>query len=464
MIVRASALGLGGATPPSERVTVGIIGSGQRAVFEALQYPCFDNVVIVALSDAVDSHLQDAKAKLEKQYDLLQPNRPNKGMRLYPDFQELLAQKDIDAVYNAAPDHWHASMALRSLKAGKHLHYEKPMSTSVEQDLAVLKARRKFPNLVVQYGTELRASPPAQKAIELVVNGRIGKVQKIYLLPPGSGSGGSATPVLPVPPGFNYDAWLGPAPMEPFCFDRCLRPDRNGIFSIDDYCLGGINNWIHVHDQMQRWADATGRLDPPIHYEGWGKFPTEGLYNDAMQWHVKCTWADGLEVDFLDARTYRTLPDVPQPLIDPPRPGMSNGVVFMGSEGWVAISYGSNNSAASQPASLMQSEIGPNEIHVLSSALDKVPANLPKGFQQALTAGHHQNWIKAILAGDPKAVVSPIESAFRSDMLAQLAQLSIRTGQPVQWDPKNETIVGNDLAKRMMHRPMRDPWGLIDLG
>ncbi len=71
---------------------------------------------------------------------------------------------------------------------------------------------------------------------------------------------------------------------------------------------------------------------------------------------------------------------------------------------------------------------------------------------------HHQNWIRAIRTGSP--VVDPIESAFRPDMISQLAQLSIRTGQPVGWDPKKETIVGNDEAKKMMKRPMRAPWGV----
>ncbi|MGD0580601.1 MAG: Gfo/Idh/MocA family oxidoreductase, partial [Bryobacteraceae bacterium] len=139
MIVPASALGRG-ATPPSDRVTVGIIGSGQRAVFEALQYPSFDNTVIIAVSDAVRSHAQSAKDALEKQYDLIQPGRPNRGIRIYDDFRELLAQKDIDGVYNVAPDHWHVSMLLRSLAAGMHVHVEKPLGVSVEQDLAAVKA------------------------------------------------------------------------------------------------------------------------------------------------------------------------------------------------------------------------------------------------------------------------------------------------------------------------------------
>jgi hypothetical protein len=109
----------------------------------------------------------------------------------------------------------------------------------------------------------------------------------------------------------------------------------------------------------------------------------------------------------------------------------------------------------------MQSVIGPNEIHILDSALETIPANLPKGFQETLTAGHHQNWIRAILTGSP--VASPIESACRSDLISQLSQLCILTGKPVRWDPKNETIVGNDEAKKLIKRPMRKPWGMEDV-
>src|SRR5450759_2074944 len=142
-IISAGALCRGG-TPASDRVTVGIIGSGGRAVFETRQYPSFDNVEIVALCDAQESRRVSAKATLEKQYAEQRPGSPNRGIRMYGDFRELLAQKDIDAIYIASPDHWHVSMLILALKAGKHVHCEKPLGVSVEQDLAALKAVRKY--------------------------------------------------------------------------------------------------------------------------------------------------------------------------------------------------------------------------------------------------------------------------------------------------------------------------------
>jgi hypothetical protein len=212
---------------------------------------------------------------------------------------------------------------------------------------------------------------------------------------------------------------------------------------------------------MQRWADMVGRKDPPVHYEGAGKFAQGGLYDCGVQWNVRCTWSDGLVLDFMDSETYHTTPDAPHPDVAWSMTSKSaatklpNGAVFVGEEGWVIVNYGK---VATHPASLMESTIGPNEIRVPDSILEKIPDSLPKGFQQTLTAGHHQNWIRAIRTGSP--TVDGIESAFRSDMISQLSELCIRTGQPVTWNPKKETIEGNELARKMIKRPMRAPWGV----
>ncbi len=276
LIVPARALGRG-ATAPSERVTVGIIGSGGRGVFETQQYPWFDNAEIVAVCDAQESRRATAKEKLEKLYGARASTGTYRGIAMYPDFRELLARRDIDAVYIATPDHWHVPITIAAMKAGKHCHTEKPLGVSIEQDLATLKAVRKYKK-VFQYGAERRATADARKAVELVVNGRIGKVQKIFVVGPPSESGGSATPVIPAPKGFDYDMWLGPAPEKPFCADRCLQGSRgrNGIFFIYDYTLGFLANWsAHPLDQVQWWAEHTSRKTIPVKYVGSGKIPNE---------------------------------------------------------------------------------------------------------------------------------------------------------------------------------------------
>ncbi len=442
---------------PSDKVTVGIIGSGGRAVFETKQYPSFDNTVIVAIADAQESRRTGAKQALEKQYT--DQGRPNSGIRLYSDFRELLARRDIDAVYIATPDHWHVSMTMAALKAGKHVHCEKPLGVSVEQDLAALKAVRASKK-VYQYGAERRSTAEARKGIELIVNGRIGKVQKIYVVAPPSLTGGSPTPVTEPPKGFDYDMWLGPAPKKPFCADRCLEGSgRNGIFVIYDYSLGNLANWAaHPMDQVQWWADNSGRKESPIRYEGAGAVPTEGLFDAVLWWDVKCTYQDGLELRMVDSDTYKKYTDAPHPQMPFGRPGVTavhNGAVFMGSEGWAIVSY--EKVVFSDPK-VMDSVIGPNEIHLQDTALPSIPKGMPTGHQPVATAGHHQNWIRAI-RGEGKTVGN-IESAVRSDLVSQFCDLCIRTGKPILWDPKKETIVGNDAARKLMKRPMRAPWGV----
>lgn len=457
-IISAGALGRG-VTAPSNRVTVGIIGSGGRGVFETRQYPFFDNVVIVAVADAQETRRLNAKNVLETLYSERKPGSPYHGIRMYSDFRELLAQKDIDAVYIAAPDHWHVPMTLAALKAGKHIHCEKPLGVSVEEDLAALKAVRKS-KIVFQYGAERRSTPEARKGIELVLNGRIGQVQKIYVVGPPTPTGGSATPVIPVPKGFDYDMWLGPAPEKPFCADRCLEgAGSNGIFSIYDYTLGNIGNWAaHPLDQVQRWADYSGRKTPPVKFEGSGKIPTEGLFDTISEWDVRCTYEDGLAVHFVDATTYRRFEDAPHPEMPWGRRGVTNvhnGAVFIGSEGWVIVSY---EKVVTHPDSLMESVIGPNEIHLPDSALPTIPQGMPTGQQQVATAAHHQNWIQAILKGTP--TVGDIEGAAASDLISNLSDLCIRTGGSLRWDPRKQTIAGNEAARKLMSRPMRDPWKL----
>lgn len=458
-LVPASALGRG-ATAPSDRVTVGIIGSGGRAVFETRQYPWFDNVEIVAVCDAQESRRVSAKATLEALYTARKPAGTYRGIRMYNDFRDLLAQQDIDAVYIATPDHWHVPITIAAMKAGKHCHTEKPLGVSIEQDLAALSAVRKY-RKVFQYGAERRSTPDARKGIELVLNGRIGKVQRIYVVSPPSETGGSATPVIPVPKGFDYNLWLGPAPEKPFCADRCLEGSRgrNGIFFIYDYCLGFMANWAaHPLDQVQWWADHSGRKTPPVKYEGSGKLPTEGLFDTVYQWDVSCTYQDGLVLHFVDNETYRKYNDAPHPEMPWGRRGVTNvhnGAVFIGTEGWVIVSY---EKVAANPASLIDSVIGPNEIHLPDTALSSIPAGMPLGHQEVATAGHHQNWIQCIRGGGQP--VGEIEGAVSSDLVSLLSELSVRTGASLGWDPVKQTVVGNEAARKMMARPMRAPWKL----
>jgi hypothetical protein len=150
--------------------------------------------------------------------------------------------------------------------------------------------------------------------------------------------------------------------------------------------------------------------------------------------------------------------DAPHPEMPWGRKGVTNvhnGAVFIGTQGWVMVSY---EKVATHPATLMDSAIGPHEVHLPDSALASIPAGMPSGHQEVATAGLHQNWIRAIRNATP--TVGGIESAVRSDMISQLAELCVRTGQSLRWNPAKQVIEGNDQARKMMSRSMRGPWKL----
>lgn len=453
LFVPARVLGRGGATPPSDRVAVGLIGSGGRGVYECRTYAAFTNCEITAVCDVQESRRANAKAVFEKMYAERRPGYQG-GIRLYNDFRELLARQDIDAVYIATADHWHVPITVAAAKAGKDCHTEKPLGLTIEHDLAALRAVKKY-GRVFQYGTERRSTPESRHAIELVLNGRIGKVRKIYVVSPGSETGGSAAPVLPVPPGFDYNLWLGPAPEAPFCHGRCLTTgQRNGIFHIRDYSIGFIAGWAaHPLDQVQWWADHSG-AGIPLRYEGTGKLPKDGLFNCSSQWDLRCTYANGLVLHFMDNERYKRETDAPHPDLGRGDANfVHNAAIFVGTEGWVAIAY---EKVAAHPASLLTSEIRPGEVRLHRSAHSD---EQPPGRQQTGAAAHHQDWIASVRSR--KAPVSPIESAVNSDLVSQLADLCIRTGRAIRWDPNKHTIPGDSAARKMMSQPLRKPWTLV---
>jgi predicted dehydrogenase len=313
------------------------------------------------------------------------------------------------------------------------MYTEKPLGISIEQDLAAREIIDKHEK-IFQYGTQNRSMVHVRLGIELVLNGYIGEVQELYVWCPQGESGGSSTPVLPVPQGFDYDMWLGPAPEAPFCNDRCLvQTHRNGIFHIYDYAIGFIAGWgAHPMDQMQWWADHVG-LTVPVHYEGTGKIPDSGLFNTITNWDMVCTYDNGLKLRFLDDQTAREKKKIPH--IDEMR--FSHGTLFVGTEGWVAVT---RSGWKVYPESLYQKAKESHKIQLTEST------------------NHREQFIESILSG--KQPISDLKSAVLSDIICHLCDISIRTKRSITWDAKQETIVADEEAAKLISRPMRQPWTL----
>jgi hypothetical protein len=332
------------------------------------------------------------------------------GGRAYVDFRELLERKDIDAVVVATPDHWHVPVAIAAARAGKDAYVEKPLGISVQHDLACRKVFQEKQR-IFQYGTQQRSQENCRFGCELVRSGRIGKVHTIEVVAPDGDAGGS-TKEIPVPDGLDYNMWLGPAPMAPYTADRCKTP---GTYWIYDYSIGYLAGWgAHPLDIMVWGSDSD--LAGPMTVEGTGVIPTEGLYNTVYHWDVKVQMADGVKMTL--------------------KPG-GDSTKFIGPDGWVDVRRSGTDA---EPKSLLTSKIGPGDVQLLGS---------PR---------QDQNFIDSIKSRKP--AVSPIEHAVRSDIISHLADIAVRTGRKITWDPKQEVIVGDAEAAKMLARPLRAPWTL----
>jgi len=416
-ILPNSVLGRNGEIPPSEKVNVGLISCGNRSGF-AVNYHTYEKSQIIAVCDP----RKDRRLISKKQYGNCDD---------YNDFRDLLAREDIDAVHISTADHWHVPIALAAAKAGKDMYTEKPLGISIEQDIAARDIVDKY-NRVFQYGAQQRSMVQVRMGIELVLNGHIGDVKEIYVWAPRGKSGSSATPVIPVPEGFDYDLWLGPAPDAPFSQDRCLAPAvRNGIFHTYDYAIGYIAGWgAHPMDMMQWWADNDGRATIPVQFKGSGKVGIGGLFNTLTHWDVECKYADGLPMYFMDDHTINA---------KKPHPGAegSHGTLFVGSKGWVRVSRASWK--------------------VSDEKLYRKGKN-PGEKRLEVSTNQVHNFVDSVISR--KQPVDNLHSAIRSDIICHLSDICIREGRKITWDNEKETIINDPEAAKRMSRPMRAPWSL----
>jgi len=393
LLVSSQALGDATKAPASERVTLGHIGVGGRGRSLLRTFQQCKNAQSVAFADAyADRRESCAKACAGK---------------AYADFRELLARKDIDAVVVATPDHWHVPVAVAAARAGKDAYVEKPLGLSIEQNLA---CRRIFAEnqRVFQYGTQQRSMAHCHLGCELVREGVLGKLKAIEVIAPNGGSGGSTTEV-PVPAGFDFEMWTGPAPQKAYTADRC-KP--NGTYWIYDYSIGYLAGWgAHPLDIMV-WGSDTD-LAGPFTVEGTGVIPTAGLYDVVYNWDVTLQMADGVKISF--------------------KPG-SDSTKFIGENGWIDVR---RKGTTAEPTGLLTTKLA-----------EKL--KLPK------SVNHSQNFVDAVLSRHQP--VSTLADAVRSDNISHLCDIALRLKRKITWDPKKEQIVGDAEASQRLHRDMRAPW------
>jgi predicted dehydrogenase len=419
LIVPSRVLGLGGEVSPNNRITLGFIGTGRQATYANI--PGFlrePDAQAVAVCDVDSWRMENARQLIETHYAKEKTSGAYKGRATFHDFRELLARKDIDAVMISTPDHWHVPMAIAAVKAGKDVACEKPLTRSIAEGrkLADLVAKEKK---VFRTDSEFRSNKTCHRAVELVRNGRIGRLQRIITGTPKDPTLGPQ-PDMPVPPELDYDLWLGPAPLAPYtekrvhpCHDAKGRP---GWMCVRDYADGMMANWgAHLND-IAMWANNTDRTGP-VEIEGTGKYPPAGdFWNVIQEFEVHFTFANGVMLTCKTDKPY---------------------VRFEGAEGWIHVNY--PNDITTEPESLLSWKPGPNDL-----ALPYKPSEKRDFLDAVKTRGQTQ--------GDA-------EVGHRVTSLCHLGLAAIDLGRKLKWDPDHEQCIGDDEAnRRLKPKPFRSPW------
>ncbi|MFQ5929174.1 MAG: Gfo/Idh/MocA family protein, partial [Acidobacteriota bacterium] len=198
---------------------------------------------IVAMCDVDQNQLDPAFQEVEK----LSGDRPQK----YKDYRELLAKEKPEIVIVATPDHWHALCTIAALRAGAHVYVEKPISHTINEGRAMVKAARDY-DRVVQVGTHRRVSPHNKSGMQFLKSGKAGKIGMVRAFVHYPGGPGEPTPDSEAPPGLDWNMWCGPAPLRPF--NKKIHP--KGFRQFLDFANGTLADWgIHWMDQILWWTE-----------------------------------------------------------------------------------------------------------------------------------------------------------------------------------------------------------------
>ncbi|MBM4042616.1 MAG: Gfo/Idh/MocA family oxidoreductase, partial [Planctomycetes bacterium] len=272
-VITSSALGGPTAAPPSDRVRVGFIGTGGHGIGQNLNgFLRQRDAAVAALCDVDDGCLARGVKVAEDAYKARGLADELTSIFKTKDWRQVIERPEVDAVMVSAPDHWHCLMSIWAIRAGKDVICEKP-TYDIAQGRALADTVRRYA-AVFATATEDRSIAVYHRLAEVVRNRLIGKLVRIELtLPQAPGGPGDPTP-QPVPPGLDWDMWLGPAAWAPYCPGRVHFNFR--------YCsntgAGILADWgCHQVDTAQ-WANDTERSGP-VEVEGVGKRFETGLYD-----------------------------------------------------------------------------------------------------------------------------------------------------------------------------------------
>ena len=417
------------AVAANDKVRLGLIGAGSRGQQLLGTFLARPEVDFVAIADVDDHHAAKAAETIRS----ARGHAPTTTR----DYREVLDAPDVDAVVIATPDHWHVIPAIHACQAGKDVYLEKPVGHNVAEGQALIRAARKSGKLVA-VGTQQRSAPHFQQAVEAVRTGRIGTVSWVQtwnfenISPRGMG----AQPDEPVPPGVDYDRWLGPAPLRPFNRNRFHLLFR-WFF---DYAGGMMGDWgVHLND-IVLWA-----LDQPA---------------------PRAVVASG---GIFSTRDNRDTPDTLQVVYDfpgctltysmrkgngLPLNGHPYGILFCGTDGSLLLDragYEIIPDTVVDPYGI-RSVYGDRPLRTI----DLKPAQVGDGTDGQTP--HIANFLECLRTRAKPSC--DIEDGHRSTNTCHLGNIAYKLGRKLSWDAETETFKNDPEANALLGRAYRKGYEL----
>ena len=420
---------------PSKPLKVGLIGAGWYGKSDLFRLMQVAPVEVVALCDP-DRHMLTEAGKL-----VAARQKTRKTPRLYGDYKKLLAENALDIVLIGSPDHWHPLQMIDAVKAGAHVYVQKPISVDVLEGEAMVAAARKY-GKTVQVGTQRKSTPHIIEAKNKIVDsGLLGKIAHVEMYCYYHMRNNGNPPIQAVPDFFDYETWTGPAPMRPYDglphtrWWRTFNEYGNGIMG--DMC-------VHMFDTA-RWLLGLG-WPKRISSEGGIYVQKEGKSN------IADTQTAVFEYDGLNCvwqhRTWGTAPDPEYPW----------GLTIYGEKGTLRLSTMQYDFTPVDPKGqkihgtcLFEREKYPEDLTEDRIELNAAPA----------TRLHMLDFLAAIEKGTKP--IADIQEGHISTASCILANVSMKLGRPLSYDPTTKTVLNDPEATALLARTYRQPWSRNEL-
>jgi predicted dehydrogenase len=410
---------------------VGLIGPGWYGKADLFRLIQVAPVEVVSLCD-VD------KQMLSRAADLTATRQASgKKPRTYTDYRQMLKERDLDIVLVATPDHWHALAMIAAVEAGADVYVQKPISVDIREGQAMLAAARKH-RRVVQVGTQRRSTPHIVEARDrFIKEGKLGKIGLVEICCYYHMRTTENPPDTDPPPDLDYDMWTGPAPMRPY--NRLVHP--RGWRAFMEYGNGIVGDMcIHMFD-MVRWMMGLG----------WPKrVSSEGgiLVDKRSKANISDTQTATFDYDDLKIvwqhRTWGAAPD--------PDPNYAWSATFFGDKGTLKVSVYSYDFVPEGGKGAVHRDV---TYEFEQYPIDKIEPDLERHVAPAIR--HHMTDFLAAIDARSKPVAD-IEEGYISTASCILANMSMKLGRTLAWDPQAGRIAGDDAANQLLTRPYRTPW------